>query len=423
MSQVKAFQDYIYRLLRWSERYTKTDMVYLTQGGFWLALGQVVQIALGFSSAVVFANFLSPELYGNFRYVLSMTAIISSFSLSGVSTAVSAAAARGNDGALSAGFNAILTWSWIMVIVGATGATYYFIQNNTLLGIAMLMAGIANPILVAATVYDAFFEGKKLFRIRVIYSLLRNAIPMLLVIATVITTVNLFIILAVYFIANTASAYFLYRSVLKRQVQNTANEEGTVRYGMHVSFINFLGTITTNIDRILLFQMIGATPLAVFSFAQSPLNYTQTGFQMLKTMMFPKFASKKISEIHSGAHRKIIQLSVVALCVTGIYILLAPFFFHTFFPQYSSSIPYSQVMVLTTLATPTIVFAQTLLAHKRQRELYIVRITTLIAKILFLVGLIPFFGLWGAIYATLATKVIESSALTYFFWKLRDQRT
>jgi hypothetical protein len=36
-----------YTFLRWSERHTKTDMIYLTKGGFWLTLAQVISSASG----------------------------------------------------------------------------------------------------------------------------------------------------------------------------------------------------------------------------------------------------------------------------------------------------------------------------------------------------------------------------------------
>ena len=43
----KNFKDKTYNLLRWSEKYTKTDMVYLAQGSFWLSLGYGANIVKG----------------------------------------------------------------------------------------------------------------------------------------------------------------------------------------------------------------------------------------------------------------------------------------------------------------------------------------------------------------------------------------
>ena len=420
MNAMESLQRALHGWLRWSERYTKTDMVYLTTGGFWLAVGQGAQMVLGFASAVVFANYLPPELYGNFRYILSVTAIIAAFSLSGISTAISGAVSRGNDGLFPEGFRAILAWSWVMVLVGAVGGVYYLLQGNTLLGVAMFMAGAANPLIVASSVYDSFFEGRKIFRERILYSIVRNAVPMIAVMVAVLSTDNLIIILAVYFLFNAVVAYGMYWRTLKQYARNSLSEPGALRYGIHISAINFIGTIAQNIDRVLLFQMLGGTPLAVFSFAQSPLTYMQTGFQMLKALMFPKFANQKVSEIHSSAGRKVVQLAAASVSLTVLYIVIAPFFFKTFFPLYVSAIPYSRVLALITLSSPTIVFAQTLLAHKRQNELYSIRVVTLTTKIGLLFLLIPLFALWGAVAAALASKAIESMTLTYYFWKLRD---
>jgi len=76
----------------------------------------------------------------------------------------------------------------------------------------------------------------------------------------------------------------------------------------------------------------------------------------------------------------------------------------------------SQILSLVLLGSPGIVFAQALLAHNKERELYVIRISVLIAKVLSLATLIPFYGLWGAIIAILTGKLVEVLLLAYFFY-------
>lgn len=398
-------------------------MVYFSKGGFWLVLGQIILAGIGFASAVVFANFLPPEEYGNFRYIISVASIIGSLSLSGLGVAVSGATARGNEGSLPYAFKTVLTWSWIMVLAGACAAAYYFFKGNVLLGTGMLLAGATSPFLIAGSLYDSFFEGKKIFSTRTLYSVVRNAVPVFSVITAVLLTQNIYIILITYFLSNTLVSVLLYTRALKKHVENTAVETELVKNGMHVSFMNFIGTLATHMDRVLIFTMIGGTPLALFSFAQAPLTYVQTGFQMIKSMMFPKFATRGIDEIKQNAGTKFIQLLIVAVLLTTIYWFLSPFFFRIFFPNYMDSVALTQWLALVLLATPFIVYGQALLAHKRHKELHIVRISVLVAKVAGLLILIPLYGLMGVVWTTLGSKALESLLTHYFFHTLQTEST
>ena len=58
--------------LRWSERYSKTDMLYLVRGGFWLSLNHIAASVSSLILAVAFANLIPAETYGTYRYVLSI---------------------------------------------------------------------------------------------------------------------------------------------------------------------------------------------------------------------------------------------------------------------------------------------------------------------------------------------------------------
>src|SRR5689334_12787395 len=80
---MKALMARAERLLRWSERYMKTDMVYLAKGSFWLTLGQVAASASGLLLVIGFANLLPKEVYGTYKLILSLAGIIASFSLTG----------------------------------------------------------------------------------------------------------------------------------------------------------------------------------------------------------------------------------------------------------------------------------------------------------------------------------------------------
>jgi O-antigen/teichoic acid export membrane protein len=96
------------RALRWSQKYTKTDMVYLAKGGGWLSIGQVVEKLSALGLAIAFANLIPQETYGTYKYIISLGGIIAIFTLSGLRTAVTQAVARGYEGSLEFGFKEML---------------------------------------------------------------------------------------------------------------------------------------------------------------------------------------------------------------------------------------------------------------------------------------------------------------------------
>src|SRR3989338_5672754 len=92
---LRRTQDKIIQILRWSEKYTKTDMVYLASGHFWFAIGHGAAIGSGFLLTLGFANLLSPTEYGVYKYILAGAGLISTFTLGGIVQAIQRALARG----------------------------------------------------------------------------------------------------------------------------------------------------------------------------------------------------------------------------------------------------------------------------------------------------------------------------------------
>src|SRR3989344_6653654 len=101
----------VYRLLRWSEKYTKADMVYLVHGNFWLITGRAIAVGSGVLLTVAFANLLSPTDFGTYKYILAIAGFIGAFSLGGLSGAVTRAVARGKEHVVPAVAHTAFIWS------------------------------------------------------------------------------------------------------------------------------------------------------------------------------------------------------------------------------------------------------------------------------------------------------------------------
>lgn len=402
-------------LFHWGGKHLKTDLVYLSRGGFWLSIGHGFAMLSGFFIAIAFANLFPKESFGIYKFVLSGVAILGVFSLSGLSTSIVQSVAKGFGGSLKQGFKLNLKWGIGIFIGGLVLSIYYYINNNNLLSFSFLLAGFFSPLTSSASLYGAFLFGKKDFRRSSLYSIIRNTVPAIAIILTLIVSQSLPLVITVYFLIGAIVPLFLFWRTLRiYRNENNQKDLELVSYSGHLSAMDIIGNIAHHLDKILIFHYLGAAPLALYAFAIAPVEQLQGGKKILSSLILPKVSGRPFEELQKSAPRKALLLAVYALVLAGIYVLLAPYFYKFFFPQYLDSVFYSQVYSLTLLAISGTVFNETLIAHKKKKELYLYRTITPAIQIVLFFILLPTFGLMGLI----ATHVIVRSFngfLGYYF--------
>lgn len=404
-----------YEKFRWSEKYLKTDTVYLARGGFWLAIGQGVAMLSGFFISLAFANLISKELFGNYKFIISTASILGIFSLTGLNTSVMQSAASGFGGVLRQGFRINLKWSLGVLLVGAGLSVYYFLNGNALLSMSFILAGILSPVTASASLYGAYLYGKKDFKRSALYGMIRNIIFAVALILALFLSKNLPVVIIVYFVVGTLVPLFCYRATLRAfRNENTKKDPGLVSYGGHLSVMEIIGSIAGYLDKILIFHYLGATQLAIYVFAIAPVEQLQGGKKILSALIMPKLSKRPFEELQKSGPRKAILLTVYALGLAGIYALLAPYFYKFFYPQYLDAVMYSQIYSLTLLAVSGTVFNETLSAHKKTRELYFHRIMVPALQIILFLILLPLYGLMGLVITHVIVRSFSGLSGYYF---------
>jgi len=403
---MEVISERVVRLLRWSERYTKTDMVYLASGGFWIIAGQVVSTMLAFALSLAFANLLPKEVYGTYRFVLSIIAIVGVFAFTGIDAAVTQAVARGFEGMLRKGFSTYVKWSAGIVIAAGALAIYYFLNGNATIGWSLLIAGTCSPIISGASLYAEFLSGKRAFRTVALCVAIQSVATTALLFLVMLTSHSVVALISAYFIGNLVSSLLLYFFVLRRFRPNHKVDPKSIRFGKHVSLTNVLGTIADQLDKLLIFHFLGAAQLATYAFATAIPEYLRSSTKIFSTLALPKYAQREVSTLQHSLLRKTLQLGLTLLGVALFYILIAPFFFSVFYPNYLEAIPYSQVYAFIILAGAATLPGAVLNSKLAVREQYILTITDNTAKIILLVVLTIFFGIWGTVCARLLGRLV-----------------
>lgn len=396
----------LYRLLRKSERYTKTDMVYLARSGWWINLGTVVISVFSLLLYIVFARTLTPEVYGTYQYLLSGGALLSALTLTGMNGAITRAVARGFDRTIYIAAKAQLRWSIIPVGIAALIATYYFLKGDLVLAVGFLIMGVLTPIIGTCSSYSSFLQGKQDFKRSFSYGMFWNIsyYVSLLLVAFFLPSV-LWLVLVTFGVQAITLAFVFVRTLRTYKPAQEA-DENSIQYGKHLSVMNFGTAIANQIDTVITFHLLGPAAVAIYSFATAIPERLAGFFKFLPAAALPKFSSKTKEQIWFTFGPKIILAILGMLFVALVYAFFAPLLFSLFFPAYASSVPYSQVYALVLITSISGLFTSALVAQQEVKGLYAHTVVTPILQILFQFFGAFFYGLWGLLIARLISQCL-----------------
>lgn len=409
---LRTVQKRLLEGLRWSQTYTKTDMVYLASGGFWLVLGQAISSLAALTLAVAFANLIPPETYGTYKYILSLAGLFALFSLPGMNTAFVYATAQGKESTMYAVTRSRVLHASIGSIFAFIGSAYYFFNGNTQLSLALLVIAAALPLFDTFTSYLSYLIGKRRFDLRTKYHAFTQILSTLTLLTTILFTDNLIIILAAYFIPLASIRAILHYHIARTipHISSEEEKEEVKGYGKHLTIMQILGTVASEVDKILIWKFLGPVQVAVYTFALAIPEQIKGPLKGVGELAFPKFAAQtpeQIKENLPALWRKIALYAFGLLGISLIYILVAPYIFAFLFPQYMESVSYSQWFALSIVASAASVPAALLTAQKETKTQYIISSVQPIITIGLLVLLIPLYGIMGAISALIMSRFIS----------------
>ena len=407
MSAVSRLKQRLIGLLRWSERYTKTDMVYLASGTFWSNVNAAVVAGLAFLGSIMFARFLSKDAYGTYQYILSISGLLTGLTLTGMNSAVTRAVARGHEGELKHAVRFQVIAGAIPLIAGVCVALWYFFHGNTGLGLAFAGVAIFMPLGSAYNTWAAYTGGKKLFRVGTYYGLANNIVSYGSILLAIFYSRNFLWIVFANFFFTFLSNFIIYHLVVKNIPPNNERDNETISYGTHLSLMGILGAIAGQLDALLVFHFIGAAALAVYSFATIIPERLSGILKFIPNLMLPKLAPKDENHVRDFIWKRLWIFLLFIAAVAGAYALVAPWLFHTFFPQYAASIPFTQIYSLSFFSLAVLIVQTVLTSLRKTKELYIYSFGQPIIKSILMVTLLYYYGIWGLLWAQMIVNFLS----------------
>lgn len=398
----------IHGALRWSERYTKTDMVYLASGGFWLGASNVLGAGLSLVISILFAHYIPKETFGIYKYILSMAGIATAFSLTGMNAAITRAVSRGFEGIFKRSFPVQARWALLQCVFSLAVAVYYFYQGNSMYGLAFLAVAILSPASSISNTLFGYLNGKKDFKRMGLWSIEANVVATIIMSLVIIYVPNFTLLVLTYFLASTVTNFYFTWRTFKYYTPNDAFNEEDMAYGKHLSFANGFSIIALQIDNVLVYHFLGPIELALYTFSILIPDRVRALLGSVSSLALPKLSvSVDRTSVPILIDRSLRILALGIILAIGYALLVHPLF-SIFFPAYINVTAMSAIYGLSLLAILGAYSNSMLLASGNTNALYSVNISAAIIRILFVTIGIMYFGLIGAIIARILVLYIQS---------------
>jgi len=406
-------------LLTFLSRKLKIDLHYFAKGGFWLLLTQAITILGSLLVAAVFANMLSENDYGTYRYLVALAVLFTTFSLTGMGQAILQTASKGYTEFFPYGIKISLLYNLGITLSGLIGAGYYYLNGNKILALACIFIAFLQPTLSAYQSVVPFLQGLKLFKESALLQVFRVAFLTVASIVTIYITHNVLILFLVFLLSQTIGN-ILSSLLLRNKIDHKSTLQEDIRikylhYAQHSSVQNIIIGIATRLDNVLVFQQLGAANLAIFSIATLISDQIRGAFKNLLTLLIPRFAKhQNIQNNRANIPLRSLQLFGVIVVISVLLMLVLPTIYTLLFPKYIDAIFYSQLLILSLPASISLIPQSALQSHLKAKELYVMNLYGAIFQIAITFALITFFGLIGAIWARIISRY-ATTILTFYY--------
>lgn len=394
-------------LLRWSEKYTKTDMVYIAKGGFWLGISQFLTSLSAFALSIAFANMLSPDAYGMYKYILSINALLLIPTLSGIDSALTQSISRKMDGTVYFGLKEKIKWGFWGSLFSIIISFYYFYNDNLTLSLAFFITAIFVPLTESFDIYNSILQGKKLFKTFTIFNSATQLLSSASIIVTIFITQNILTLLFVYLITNTLlNAFFLYVSKNK-YLENSEVDHDALTYGKKLSLLYVITTIAAELDKLLVFYFLGPVKLAIYTIAFAPTEQLKALLKNVQFIILPKIAENHNKNILGSLFKKTYFFGGIVFVLAIFYVILSPILFRIAFPKYPESIFYSQVLSISIVAAILgSIFYSYIEVKRSEKHLLKFHVWSNLINITCLFFGIYYYGLFGLIVSKIVSRYI-----------------
>lgn len=399
--------------LRWTEQYTKTDMVYLAKNSGWVFLGQLVTSTAALGTIVALTQLVDKVEYGEYRFLFAAVALLSIFTLPGMQTALVQATATGNTGELTHVVRTRQKWSILASVLASIASGYYILQGNTGLGLSFAIVASCMPFYGVYFSYYFYLQGRELFDKAALAQITTRILLFVALLVTALMAPTTTYLILAFLLTSIIAQYIGYRWTARRYPEIPSSAPETATYGVYLTLCNAAPAVmATQIGVVIVWYFLGAIEAAIYAVAMMlPMECSRLG-TILNQVTMPKLAKQTIDV--RTLFIKLFKLEIVLVLFWFFYAICAPYIFMYVFPAYPEASSLSVIAMLLILTTPKSILQGLVSMKKMKRAMRATALTSLASQLSLLILLVPQFGIIGAILSLVITRVIECILYIYF---------
>lgn len=391
-------------------------MTYAVKGTFWILLGKGGKFLISLATMVAFAYWIPKEIYGTYQFVLAGLGIAGIFALSGMNTALIKSIARGKEGTLTLVVKEKIRWG----LLGSLGlflvSIWYLLNKNLVLAGGFALTAIFLPLIEAFALAPVFWNGKKRFDIEGFYKVAPAALSFLIILPAIYLTDSILWIISITLGSRVLfDGLFLWKTIKK--TKNNERDTEAVKFGKNLTIMDGIVRLGAHMDKVVLWKFLGPIQVAIYSFALFPIK-SLSDIVPVQALALPKLGEKNIKDIKHGLLYKFRLLFLLSIPATILAVITAPVAYKILFPQYMESVIYFQILSLIIAILPFNLLVAALISDLRKKELYVVRVGSVILRVGLFLVLTPFYGIFGVAGALLVSEIFRVGTSLYYFLKL-----
>ena len=387
----------------------------------YLVILRLVQKCLNILTIFFLVRSITTYDFGHYSLLLSIISILSIFSLPGLATATTQSVARGFSGTYRVCLKAS-SLSGLAITAFCLFMSVYYWNTDIQVSLCYLVMAICVPCIHSLGLWKSVYKGKEDFstitKVGVFVAFCRSV----LMIAGILTfNGSLLAPFSCYVVVPAlANVLMTFKTLKSISSEEEEEEDGSYSYGIQTTFYGIINILANHIDKLLLFNFLSPVSLALYAAAEKIPEMSKGLIQDFGKVLAPRFARFSFFSDRIDRILSIISIALGTAIVVFSFFALPWVMSLIFGDIYDDAIPYAQWLMLSIAignhATMRAVFITSQLDVVGYRN-YISIMSVL--RIFASICLIPIFGVWGAVYATILYRVCMVITMNFVIKKYK----